>query len=273
MNKLMFLSVSLLALTLSRQSYAQTCSAPPSCETLGYTNTTACDGGLKCPFENKWNCTASNLVGQIEELKQMLKNQNCTVGAIFYSDKTCASGLINGKTAIGVVIYVDGQGHGQVMAKDQFSSIWGHSTKLTDIAGLPNKTTAAEAELDLASCQNTEVIISAGSSYYYPAAWKAHQYTTAGTEAGDWCLPAAGVLVSLKNNIAAINSSLAVIGGTEIDVDAFGSYNYNYELWSSTEYDEKDVWVLNFVDGLYNHANSSADKDYRSHDVRPVLEF
>ena len=61
--------------------------------------------------------------------------------------------------------------------------------------------------------------------------------------------------------------------GTEIDDDAFGSRNYNYELWSSTEYDEKDVWVLNFVDGLDSQTNSSADKDYSSHDVRPVLEF
>ena len=35
---------------------AQTCVPTPTCSSLGYTSSTACDGGLKCPFGEAWYC-------------------------------------------------------------------------------------------------------------------------------------------------------------------------------------------------------------------------
>ena len=44
---------------------AQTCVPTPTCSTLGYTSTTACDGGLKCPFGNYWNCDLANKITEL----------------------------------------------------------------------------------------------------------------------------------------------------------------------------------------------------------------
>ena len=39
---------------------AQTCVPTPTCSSLGYTSSTACDGGLKCPFGNYWYCQSNS---------------------------------------------------------------------------------------------------------------------------------------------------------------------------------------------------------------------
>ena len=92
------------------------CIPTPSCASLGYESSSSCEGGIKCPFGNAWNCT---LVNKITELEKVIEeggaggNKNCAVGHIYYSDKTCSASLDSSKTPIGVVVYVDGQGHGQ----------------------------------------------------------------------------------------------------------------------------------------------------------------
>ena len=35
---------------------AQTCVPIPTCSSLGYTSSSACDGGIKCPFGEAWYC-------------------------------------------------------------------------------------------------------------------------------------------------------------------------------------------------------------------------
>ena len=46
----------------------------------------------------------------------------------------------------------------------------------------------------------TEKIIAAGNKSKYPAAWAVHKYSTEGTSAGDWCLPAARIFTSYYDN-------------------------------------------------------------------------
>ena len=87
---------------------AQTCVPTPTCSSLGYTSSTACDGGIKCPFGEYWNCDLANKIAELEKkIDQQQQQESCVIGSILYSDMTCSSDVIAGETPIGVVVYVD----------------------------------------------------------------------------------------------------------------------------------------------------------------------
>ena len=50
------------------------CIQTPSCSSLGYESTSACEGGLKCPFGNAWNCTGPNNTTEIKNIKNEITN-------------------------------------------------------------------------------------------------------------------------------------------------------------------------------------------------------
>ena len=245
------------------------CIPTPSCSSLGYESSSSCEGGIKCPFGNAWNCTLVNKITEIEKIIQeggasgsKGDTSNCKIGSIFYSDWTCSSGsLSQGKTPIGVVVYTNGEGHGQIMALKPIGGYqW--SSEYVDLS-LNNFTTYQAASTDYQSCTNTIIITAAGDKSNYPAAWATKEYSTAGTKAGDWCLPAAGIMTSIKNNMSAINAGFILAGGTQIGATSL--------YWSSSEYNREHAWESGF-DGdywLYNNYNKLTD----SLAVRPVLEF
>ena len=100
------------------------CIQTPSCSSLGYESTSSCSGGLKCPFGNAWNCTASDLSNKITEVTNKIteitnkittieekivtiengaSSSNCQIGDILYSDKSCDPSVVASKKPIGVV--------------------------------------------------------------------------------------------------------------------------------------------------------------------------
>ena len=164
------------------------CIATPSCTAMGYTSTSSCTNGIKCPFGNYWNCDLANKIAELEKkIDQQQQQESCIIGSILYSDMTCSVTGIAGKTPIAVVVYKsdDGKG-GQALALNSIGDYaWGGSG--TDISGLTNYGSSSAASKDYDSCGNTAKIIAAGDKSKYPAAWAAHEYKTAGTEAGDWC--------------------------------------------------------------------------------------
>ena len=248
------------------------CIPTPSCSSLGYESSSSCEGGIKCPFGNAWNCTVINKVNEITnkvtELEKVIEegggNSSCQVGYLYYSDKTCSVSYDASKTPIGVVVYVDGQGHGQVMALKSIGNYtWGgHGT---DIPGLNNFSSDSSASTDLQSCSNTVLITAAGDKSTYPAAWAAHEYRTDGTAPGDWCLPAAGIMFSIKKSISAINAGFVLAGGDQLETRSF--------LWSSSEYNTYYAWssTFSYDYGLENYQGDNNKNN--SHEVRPVLEF
>ena len=250
------------------------CIPTPDCASLGYESSSSCEGGIKCPFGNAWNCTLVNKITEIEKIIQeggtSSDNKNCQIGNIYYSDKSCSVSLDSSKTPIGVVVYVDGQGHGQVMALKSIGSYkWGkYDGDNTDIPTLTNYEDSESASYDLNSCANTQKIIAAGKKEYYPAANAAHEYKTAGTNAGDWCLPAAGVFTSIYNNKSVVNIGMTNAGGSQIGTSS--------EHWSSSERDRFIAWHLDLNNNYgMNHltsSNSNYSKAQES-EVRPVLEF
>ena len=262
MKKILLASAGVMVMSAG-MGYAA-CIPTPSCSSLGYESSSSCEGGIKCPFGNAWNCT---LVNKITELEKVIEeggvggNKNCAVGHIYYSDKTCSVSLDSSKTPIGVVVYSDGAGHGQVMALGSIGNYeWGGYG--TDISTLQNVSTESAASQNLSSCENTAKIIAAGDKSKYPAAWAAYEYKTEGTNAGDWCLPATGVFTSYYNNQQLVNVGMTNAGGAQIEKNSY--------LWSSSEYGSYDAWYLSVAYESALH-NSSRYKRNRG-GVRPVLE-
>ena len=186
--------------------------------------------------------------------------QNCAVGDILFSDGTCASDVVSGKTPIAVVVYISDEGCGQALALESVGSyLWGGYG--TDISDLTNYMAEHEAEQDYASCKNSQIIMAAGDKNTYPAVWAANEYSTEGTRAGDWCLPAAGIFSSYRYNQTSINISFKKINGTQFATNTFA--------WSSSEYKLTVAWYSDFNSTYGIRTN---EKNY-SHEVRPVIEF
>ena len=123
MRKILLMSS---ALALLSGTVEAGCIQTPSCSSLGYSSTTACEGGLKCPWGNAWFC---NVGGGSD-------NDNaatCVPGAIFNSDRSCSEGQEVGKVPIGIVVYADGKGHGQAIALESITAE--QKGELVDIEG------------------------------------------------------------------------------------------------------------------------------------------
>ena len=277
------------------------CALTSSCTALGYKQQTCNGASIKCPLDTNYSfcieqcspsfqytcsgtgyaggkgatcggkyaectcasgyvwengsCVKASIWGQCSGLAQ-----NCALGDILFSDGTCAADKVTGKTPIAVVVYISSEGCGQALALDSIGSYeWGGSG--TDISGLTNYALDSEASKDYASGENSMIIMAAGDKNTYPAVWAANDYSTEGTNAGDWCLPAAGILTSIYNNINVINTGFSRAGGTKFD-----SFT---NLWSSTEFNSLIAWVRSYL----NSYGLGITKKYDTHDVRPVIEF
>ena len=51
------------------------CIQTPSCSSLGYTSSSSCTGGVKCPFGNAWNCSVNEIKTEITNKITEITNQ------------------------------------------------------------------------------------------------------------------------------------------------------------------------------------------------------
>ena len=279
--------VSVSGLGASADVWAQC--ATTTCSSLGYTSSSNTGDCLKCPFGESWacpkitcpdnakyTCSGTNITGGVGipcngkyaecacASWYIWENgscaRNCQIGDIFYSDKTCSPDVVSGKTPIGVVVYIDGNGGGQAMALKPIGNYeWGEFE--TDISVLTNYNLVTAASTDYASCENSKIIMAAGIKRQYPAVWAAHEYKTEGTNAGDWCLPAAGIFNSIYNNQTSVNLGFERVNGTKFTTSTYA--------WSSSESNDYYAWSSYFSVG---YGLTFSDK-YFNYEVRPVLEF
>lgn len=160
---------------------------------------------------------------------------------------------VPGKTAKGIVFYVDNTGsHGwAVHLQDQGTSVqWTPSGSYTDISTLTNYTNARDAITDLNGYSNTQKIRNAGYANKYPAAY-------AVDFANGWYLPAAGQLRLLFAEIVTLNASLQIVGGTQFPMDSSWWY------WSSTEYGQSYAWYVG-INGVVDHHFKNTNRRVRS---------
>ncbi|MBR4391091.1 MAG: hypothetical protein IKT08_03180 [Bacteroidales bacterium] len=151
---------------------------------------------------------------------------------------------VAGKTAKGIVFYVDASGqHGWAVDKDITHSLydtsqpelvkWGsNNSDYWDVPNLYNYEQWKDAIKDFDGYSNTQIIrdytfVSTNDPRTFPAAWSVDFEH-------DWYIPAAGQLNVLFGEILVVNSSLNLsgIGGTPISPDG--------EMWSSTEFSSPD---------------------------------
>ena len=284
------------------------CIATPSCTAMGYTEASCPNGGVKCPWGDKWFCSSSeteicskfgfnytcsgtgyaggagsacggkyvscecaegyrwenNTCKQHAVFGQCLGYaKQCSLGDILFSDGTCSANTVSGKTPIAVVVYKSGS-CGQALALKSIGDYeWGGYG--TDISGLTNYSTQSAASKDYDSCGNSKKIMAAGDKSKYPAVWAANEYKTEGTSAGDWCLPAAGIITSYYNNQTAINLGFDKAGGTTVTDST--------STWLSSEYYGyygSNAWGSDF--SIYGSGLNWYDKN-DTNEVRPVIEF
>ena len=250
----------------SGSALATSCAVPPTCEQLGYKMKVDDCGEnpvLRCPFalsdDNQVYCTES------------AQNQVVSVGAILYGDGTVASGLVTGKTPIGIVF--DTANRLAVALTDINSSgsagsstmYW--STSYYDIPALGNCT-------DLTTCgvdgrANTTAILNCGSSCgTTPAATATNSYEPSGCSKDfckktKWFLPSMRDLITLYNAKSYVNASLSLTASSGAKTLTESYY------WSSTEYDLTSAWRLRMSDG---GRDLDYKNDYNGY-VRPVLAF
>ena len=189
---------------------------------------TACDGkytACRCEYGYVWSAGSGACVKDCS---------GCAIGCIYNSDSSCSSVKESGKTPLGVVAYKNGSNM-QVIALRSVGSEadykWSTEDSLANIK-LSLFDTEVAAESDIDSCGNTAAIMAAGSRSDFPGVYAAYNYRPSGTPGGrNWCLPAAGVLASIRDNIDVINDGIAEAGGTQMGRDDSGSLSW---YWSST---------------------------------------
>ena len=287
MRKFLLYSTILVAFTMSGAAEAA-CIQTPTCSSLGYSSGSSCTGGVKCPFGNAWNCTASDLSTQITELTNKITEQtnkiteitnkittieekivtiesgaspsNCKIGDILYSDKSCSFDVVKGKTPIGVVF---DRGNRLAIALDTAEKAW--SDEHFGVPTLSHYSLSSAVTADWQGKHNTRLVLeyckTNGKSC--PAFEYVNSYQTVGTKAGDWYLPAVGELIAIYGNMGVLNTALGKIGGTKLSSDMY---------WSSSELSSSEAWRVYFTDG------NGLDYviEYYKHDdyyVRPVLAF
>ena len=270
MRKFLLYSSALVAFTMSGVAEAA-CIQTPSCSSLGYTSSQSCNGGIKCPFGNAWNCTASDLSTQITEITNKITtieekivtiesgaaSSNCIIGDILYSDKRCYPYGVKGKTPIGVVFDLANR---LAIALDTAEKAW--SDEYFDVPTVFNYN-ASYAEADWQGKNNTRLVLeyckTNGKSC--PAFEYVNSYKTEGTKAGDWYLPAAGELNAIYDNRDVLSTALGKIGGTKLPTDDYH--------WSASEISDGTAWCERFYRGYYDYAGNKNSSKY----VRPVLAF
>ena len=249
MRKFLLYSSALVAFAMSGVAEAA-CIQTPNCTTLGYTSTTACEGGLKCPWGNAWFC---NVGGGGSGSNP--DYSNCKIGDILYSDMSCNANVIVSKTPIGVVFDTT---NGLAIAKDEFANlVWGAVAE--DVSGVQNSSSVSTSTADWQGFKNTKAMYEADKSgYNYPAIKKVLTYSTTGTEQGQWYLPAAGELQAISTNKDTLNTTLAKIGGTQM------SGNY----WSSSEQNSGSSYYI----GIGNNSSTIGRKVVKNK-AKPVINF
>lgn len=246
------------------------CVPTPDCAEIGYTES-SCDGdSLKCPFDTskllcipcdsmyKHDCQGSNyvggignpcknkyidcscVIGAIKDDGNCICNNQCSVGAIYYSDGTCSDCVFSNKQAIGVII----KDNNIAMALLRTWVYWSYG--YSDVTNLTNITTDTNAKSNYTGTNNTTIIVNmfgANADINTNAGVFCYNYAPAGLEElkNRWYLPSAGEFFSY------VYKNYEIISSTLVNKLGWGSFTETF--WTSNEYDTHYAWQINIANG------------------------
>ena len=193
--------------------------------------------------------------------------QTVNIGDILCTDGSTISAAdfpSSGRTAEGIVFYVNESGHGWAVSLEcqAVSTHWVTSDyyyEMFDIPELDNFEYSREAIHDLDGYSNTEIIRNAHEADWYPAAWSVDFNN-------GWYLPAAGQLRWLMAYINEVNTSLAAVQGTMFTFDHPRWY------WTSTERGPAHAIVVSQTGSVANYPKWNYIGQYEI-GVRAVKSF
>ena len=284
--KVFLLGVSFLlsSLTVINEANAA-CTPTPDCASIGYTET-SCEGEfVRCPFDiskllclpcdskYQYDCSGANITGGVGTScagkyvscscsgegtfnNGECPQQNCTVGMIYYSDKSCSEDVDASKTAIGIVV----KDNELIVALNVPDMSW--SSSYTNVSGITETTDSSVAKTDYNGKANTLAILETfpSDTTSNNAAVFCNSYSTEGTNAGDWYLPAAGEVYDyIYTNYAKVKYGWDKVGTTISD-----SY-----FWSSSEYSGNGAWNVSSSSGGMSYSN----KGYSYYSVSCLLSI
>ena len=252
------------------------CTPTPDCASIGYTETSCETDYLACPFDStklkcmpcdssfKYDCTGDNITGGVgntcngkyascscSDAEYTFSNgecigPKCPVGYIYYSDKSCSADLDNSKTAIGIVV----KGDKYIAALNVPAMRWSNSN--TNVSGITATSDSSVAKQDYNGKANTLAILETfpSDTTSNNAAVFCNSYSTEGTNAGDWYLPAAGEVYDyIYTNYAKVKAGWDKVGTTISD-----SW-----FWSSSEYNINYAWGVNSSNGGVDWGNKNSN--------------
>lgn len=187
------------------------------------------------------------------------------IGDILCTDGTTVKPSVfevSGKTAQGIVFYVDTTGtHGwAVHLHDQSERVKWCSINYDDVPGMDGFDNFYYPGLypDYEGYANTLAIWTAGDSIRYPAAHTVDFLN-------GWYLPDVGQLDVLFSEIVILNSSLQQVGGTPFQMNA------NWHYWSSTEAESPGYAWYVASNGRVDYTNKAMDYENWYGDVNSYL--
>ncbi len=215
--------------------------------------------------------TAVSTMSNVEQKKQVSAKESekqfelltansgkIKVGMFYYNeDKTFSKELIASKQVSGVVAYVDEihkrgfKEPGLIVTLREKRLPWSSGTLFVE---MPNSLNGKE---------NTYLIMKASRAHgkKAEAAEYCANYAYDGIKAGEAFFPSKRewekIRASMKNNVEAINFSLAKVKGAQLTKDIY---------WASSEFDEGTAWQQSFSDDYSDRKNSYAC-------VRPMMSF
>lgn len=184
--------------------------------------------------------SASNFIVPPVEAGDIL----CTDGSILSPGDFPASG----KTALGVIFYVDNSGqHGwAVDLQDSGPAKWSTLTSpYYDVPDLDNYLKSRVALTDMDGYSNTATLRAAGDATTYPLAY-------AVDFANGWYVASAGQSRLLYANTNVVNASLQIANGTPITWEWF---------WTSTEATETTAWRIDDYGTIHHTEKDNASGD------------
>ena len=125
-----------------------------------------------------------------------------------------------------------------------YTTAYSTANTLSDFDGVGNTKVLTDLATAQSDWKTASTITHSDVAGYYPAACCCWRFHTAGTDQGQWYLPAAGELGYVINRINAINETINKVKSIYSSVVAVAVHTSGF-YWSSSEYDAFNVRFLN----------------------------